>query len=232
MEDEQEMKRGAGFHSRRGMTMIEMVGVLGIIAVLVGMIVPKVFDVVTESKIGALASAVQTYEAAITKYFIDVSSVLPLNEQGIPAAEDSGDSAIARSLGARLTLASHDPLVLNTNLWRRFHGPYLEKFNTQMPPELGTQMFLPATAAVPLGTAVTSDNLGWDLKGDDGNSDLLTDSHVAYFKLRGLGQEDFLRLDSILDPLIGQNDTERKLRGRAKWHPANEGTLYLYLAHK
>jgi len=135
-EDEQEMKGGAGFHGRRGMTMIEMVGVLGVIAVLSAIIVPKVFDVVTESKISALASAVQTYEAAVTKYFTDVGSVLPLNEQGIPQAEDSGDSAIVRSLGARLTLAYNDPLVLNTNLWRKFHGPYLERFNTQMAPKL------------------------------------------------------------------------------------------------
>ncbi len=123
------MKGGAGFHGRRGMTMIEMVGVLGIIAILSAIIVPKVFDVVTESKIDVLASAVQTYEAAVTSYFTDVGSVLPLNEQGIPEAEDSGDSAIARSLGARLTLASHDPLVLNTNLWPKFHGPYLERFS-------------------------------------------------------------------------------------------------------
>ena len=93
-------------------------------------------------------------------------------------------------------------------------------------------MFLPVTAAAPLGSVVTSGNLGWDLKGNDGNNDLPTDSHVVYFKLQGLGEEDFLRLDSILDPMIGQNDTERKLRGRAKWDPANGGTLYLYLAHK
>lgn len=101
-----------------------------------------------------------------------------------------------------------------------------------MPPELGTQMFLPVTAAAPLGAVVTSGNLGWDLKGNDGNNDLPTDSHVVYFKLQGLGEEDFLRLDSILDPLIGQNDIERKLRGRAKWDSANAGTLYFYLAHK
>ncbi len=101
-----------------------------------------------------------------------------------------------------------------------------------MPPELGTQMFLPVTAAAPSGAVVTSGNLGWDLKGNDGNNDLPTDSHVVYFKLQGLGEEDFLRLDSVLDPLIGQNDTERKLRGRAKWDPANVGTLYFYLAHK
>ncbi len=65
-------------------------------------------------------------------------------------------------------------------------------------------MFLPVTAAAPLGAVVTSGNLGWDLKGNDGNNDLPTDSHVVYFKLQGLGEEDFLRLDSILDPLMGR----------------------------
>ncbi len=214
------------------MTMIEMIGVLGVIAALAAMILPRVFNVITESKIDALATALHTYEAGVTKYYSDVGTLLPLNASGIPQVEGTGDSAVATSLAARLTLASTDPLVLGTNLWPKFQGPYLEKFNSDLPPEIGTKIFLPTSVPVSLNTPVTSTNMGWDLKGNDGNSDLPTDAHVAFLKLEGIGEEDFLKLDHLVDPLIGTTDAQRKLRGRAKWDSANNGTLYLYMAHR
>jgi len=222
------------YHLRtmNGMTMIEMIGVLGVIAVLAALIIPRVFDVITDSKIDALATAIHTYETGVTRYYADVGTLLPLNAQGIPQVEGTGDSSIVLSLPSRLTLRSTDPLVLGTNLWPKFQGPYLEKFNSTLPPEIRTNMFLPTSVPVSIQTPVTSDNMGWDLKGDDGNSDVPSDAHVAFFKLQGIGEEDFLKLDQLLDPLIGTNDAERKLRGRAKWAAANEGTLYLYVAHR
>jgi type II secretory pathway pseudopilin PulG len=218
--------------SEQGMTMIEMIGVLGVIAVLAGMLLPKVFQVVAESKVDALATATQTYGAAVTKYYTDVGTILPLNDQGNPLVENSGDSVNVQSLAARLTLADTSPLVLTTNLWPKFQGPYLERFDSELPPELGTQMFLPASQTISLNTPVTSTNLGWDLQGNDGLNDLATGGHVVYLKLEGIGEKDFLMLDNILDTGIGKNDSERKIRGRAKWDPVQNGTLFLYLADR
>ena len=215
-----------------GMTMMEMIGVLGVIGVLAAIIVPRVFDVITDSKIDALAKAIQTYETGVTRYYADVGTLLPLNATGVPQVELTGDSAISVSLPARLTLNSTSPLVLGTNLWPKFRGPYLEKFNSILPPEIGTNMFLPTSLPVAISTPVTSSNMGWDLKGDDGQSDIPTDSHVAYFKLQGISEQDFLKLDKLVDPLIGTTDIQKTLRGRAKWDSANNGTLYLYLAHR
>ena len=218
--------------THEGMTMIEMIGVLGVIAVLGAMIVPRVFDVINDSKIDALATATHTYEIGITKYYTDVGYLLPLDVDGIPQVEATGDSAVETSLASRLTLGSTDPLVLGTNLWQKFQGPYLEKFNSGLPPEIGVKMFLPTSVPVPVEVPVTSDNIGWDLKGDDGNSDIPTDAHVAFFKLEGISAEDFLSLDHVVDSLIGMTDAERKLLGRAKWDSANGGTLLLYMAHR
>lgn len=220
------------FRSPDGMTMIEMIGVLGVIAVLAALLIPRVFDVITDSKIDALATAVHTYEIGLTKYYGDVGSLLPLDAQGIPQVEATGDSAVPSSLASRLTLGSTDPLVLGTNLWPKFQGPYLEKFNSSLPPEIGTNMYLPTSVPVTINLPVTSNNIGWDLKGDDGNSDIPSDAHVVYFQLEGIGEEDFLQLDHLLDSLVGATDAERKLRGRAKWDPSNNGTLLLYMAHR
>ena len=89
----------------RGFTLIEMIGVLAVVAVLAALVLPKVFDVIAESRVNALAASVKAYETAVTKYYGDIGSLLPLNATGVPTAETTGDSATATSMAARLTLS-------------------------------------------------------------------------------------------------------------------------------
>lgn len=215
----------------RGFTLIEMIGVLAVVAVLAALVLPNVFDVIAESRVNAVAASVKAYETAVTKYYGDIGSLLPLNATGTPTAEATGDSATATSMAARLTLSRSNALVTANGLWPKFRGPYLEKFDTTSPSALGTAMYIPATAAVSYGTAVTGTNLGWDLKGDDGNSDIPTGANVVYYWLTGLSLEDFDRFDSIVDRDIGTTAATKQLRGRAKYDTATD-TLYLYLAHR
>jgi len=189
--------------------------------------------VIAQSKVDALASAVKTYETAITKYYTDLGTILPLNSQGNPQTESSGNSNIARSLPALLTLSSaNTDVVGNSNLWPKFHGPYLEKFNTDTPPALGTKMYIPARGSLAYGVSATGTNRAWDLKGDDGKNDLSAVSYVVYFRLTGLSEEDFMSFDKIIDSDVGSTTAEKKLRGRAKWTTSGGGTLYLYMAHR
>lgn len=215
-----------------GFTLIEMIGVLAVVAVLAALIIPKVFGIIASSKIDALAAACKTYETALTSYYTDVGSILPLNASGVPQTENSGNSATDRSMPARLTLSTSDSLVTGSNLWSKFNGPYLEKFDTSSPPGMGTSCYMPARSASSYGTAATGNNMAWDLKGDDGNSDLSSGSYVVYLRLTGMGEDDFLEFDRIVDTDIGNTDSEREVRGRAKWHSGSGGTLYLYLAHR
>ena len=218
-------------HDSRGFTLIEMIGVLAVVAVLAAMVLPKVFDVIAESRVNALAASVKAYETAVTKYYGDLGTLLPLNASGIPTAETTGDSSTARSMAARLTLSRSDSLVTSNGLWPKFRGPYLEKFDSASPPALGTTMFIPATAADNYDTTVSAANLSWDLKGNDGKSDIPTGANVVYYKLTGFSLEDFDRFDSIVDREIGTTSAEKQLRGRAKYDSSNDA-LFLYLAHR
>ncbi len=62
---------------------------------------------------------------------------------------------------------------------------------------------MPADKAVNYGTIITDKNRGWDLRGDDGNSDLRTGSQVVFIKLKSVSRSNFLLLDSIIDSEIG-----------------------------
>jgi prepilin-type N-terminal cleavage/methylation domain-containing protein len=217
-------------HSQ-GFTLVEMIGVLAIIAILIALLLPKIFNLIASSKASSLAAAIRTYETAVAKYYGDIGTIWPLNAAGVPAQENTGNSANATSLAARLTLDASDPLNTGTNQWSRFRGPYLEKFNSNVPPGLGTTILIPAQTAIGLGTATTATNMGWDLKGDDGNSDLPTGARVVYLRVDGVSDTEFNEIDGIIDAGIGTTLAERQLRGRVKYSTPND-RLYVYLTHQ
>jgi len=208
-----------------------MIGVLAIIAILMALLLPKVFSLIGASNARSLAAAVRTYETAVTSYFADVGSLYPLNITGVPTAETTGASTNAISLGARLTLDMGDALNTGANQWPRFRGPYVEKFDSANVPGFGATILMPSTVAVNLGTATTGTNLGWDLNGTDGKSDLATGAQVAYLKITGVSVGDSEEIDAILDPGIGTTQATRRLRGRVKYDAATS-TLLIYLAHR
>ena len=92
-------------------------------------------------------------------------------------------------------------------------------------------MYIPAQAAIALGTAITTTNVGWDLKGNDGNSDLPTGARVAYLRVNGVSDNEFNEIDGINDAGVGSTLTERQLRGRVKYAAAHD-RLYIYLMHQ
>ena len=215
----------------QGFTLVEMIGVLAIIAILISLLLPKIFSLIASTNARAMAAAIRTYETAIVNYYADIGTVWPLNATGVAAQETGGLSTTATSLPARLTLDVSDPLNTGTNSWPRFRGPYAEKFNSFVPPGLGTSMRLITTTGIALGTATTQTNVGWDLKGDDGNSDLPTGARVAYLRVDGVSDTEFNELDGIIDAGVGTNLSERQLRGRVKYRPAND-RLYIYMVHQ
>ena len=218
-------------HNQSGLSLLETIGVVSIGAVLAAITLPHVHDLIADAKAESLASSVKIYQHAISRYYRDTGVVLPLDDAGFPQLESSGDSRKSDSLPARLTLVAGDSRVGSTNLWPKFRGPYLEKFDTENPPELGGKMFMPTVKVIPFGATVTGSNNGWDLKGDDSKSDLPTNAYVAMLRVTGLTADQFLRFDRIIEPDMGDSQDEKQVRGRAKYDSI-EMTLLLYLAHQ
>ncbi|WP_447969412.1 type II secretion system protein [Nitrospira sp. M1] len=218
------------WHNEPGFTLIEMIGVLAVTAILVALLLPKVFDVMAESKVRALVAAVKTYQIAIVEYCADIGSILPLDANGVPAIEVSGESANVESLGARLTLDKSNPLNTGSNSWMKFKGPYLKEFSSNNPPGLGSYVFMLVRDGPAYGAPATATNRGYDFNGD-GSSDIPTNAHVAFLRIRSVSLEDFERVDSVLDTGIGGTTGERQLRGLVKYDVATN-RMRIYLAHK
>ena len=215
----------------QGFTLIEMIGVLAVIAILSALVLPKVFETMAEAKLISFISAVKTWEKAILAYYSDIGSILPLDAGGIPATENFGDSANPLSLPARLTLAKSDPLNTGTNSWGRFNGPYLTQFSTNSPTGLGTRITLRArNDPEPYGTATIGQNRAYDFN-NDGNSDLPTNADLVFIRVEGVERQEFERVDGILEAGLGTTFDERRTRGKVKYL---EGTKHLriYLAHR
>ena len=216
--------------SDAGFTLNEMIGVLAVIAILVALLLPKVFEIMAESKAKALVAATRTYETAIVGYYADIGSILPLDAGGTPAIQVSGDSANPLSLPARLTLDKSDPLNNGNNSWVKFNGPYLAKFSTNSPPGFGTSVTMRATNPAAYGTTVTATDRGWDFD-NDGNSDIPTNAKVVFLRFIDIENRDFERVDAILDPGFGTTAVERQVRGKVKYVSANK-RMKIYLIHR
>lgn len=218
--------RGFFLTTEKGFTLVEMIGILAIIAILAAAISPRIFDAISDSKITNLVATIKTLGTNVTKYYSDVGTVLPLDAAGAPVQNAAGTL-----LPDILTKLNNVVPANPAGLWTKYRGPYLDQFAGSNPP-VGTSMTMPAVNVAGVGGNVNANNVtNYDLNGD-GISDFPAGSQIVSLQVPGISQKDFQRLDGILDEGIGSTLAEKSARGKVKWQNANGGTLRVYLAHK
>jgi len=67
--------------SQRGFTLIEMIGVLAVIAILGAIVAPKIFDAIRDSKVSAMAENISTTKTAIVSFYKDTGT-FPVHTAG------------------------------------------------------------------------------------------------------------------------------------------------------
>ena len=212
-----------------GFTLIEMIGVLAIIAILAASVAPRVFDVIADSRGTRAVTEVRSIETAVARFYGDVGTLQNLDLAGLPALDSIGPDDDPSSGDYAQTLTSRMPLDIppGTNgAWTRFNGPYLEKFNKNAP-AVGTVQFLIVDDAPEVAAAV--DNYAFDLDGDN-VSDTPGDGPqvVVVLQIDGADQQDFNKVDSIFDDgVIGAAGST--VTGRVKFNGGASPTVMTIL---
>lgn len=216
--------------TRRGFTLIEMIGVLAIIAILVAAVAPRIFEAINDSKITSATGTIKTLESAVARYYSDVGSLLPLNAAGVPAGSNGNVAGVMTQFSVPWVLSQAPNPTLTAGAWVKFRGPYLPNLNVTNPP-IGNTMVIGANLA---GAALTAAGVAppnFSLNGGAAGT-LNNTNQVVWVTFTGVSQQEFEKFDQIMDAGIGATVAQRQTLGRVMWVTANGGTMTVYIAHK
>ena len=192
---------------RRGFTLVEMIGVLAVIAVLAGLLIPRVFSAIGQSRINTAALGYNSLKSASLLYFGKYGRF-------------GGAAGLATN-----AVAAWDSTVLLTE-------GFVEKpFDTQLASATAVNL-VPASAGTNVVVAATAGT--YDLAGTTGNNTAIGTS-VVEAVLSGVSADDAKELNDRIDgAALGAALGASDIKGRVKFDIAvgAVGTVRLYIAHK
>jgi len=206
---------------RSGFTLIEMIGVLAIIAALAGLLLPRIFESINEARINSAALGYNTAKSAAMGYFGKFGRF--------------GDAA-----GAAYTPAGYSGGGATNNIpadgdWGQvlLQAGFLEKpFTTR----LGESLIEIVPVTTGSTTAPATGNAAYNLDGENPVNDASTGMFVIQVKLENVSLDDAKSLNLKIDgdKLAAANDTSDDAVGKVRYTYDTSGntTVYMYVAHK
>lgn len=207
--------------NKNGFTLIEMIGVLAIIAILVSAVAPKIFESISDSKVTTVGTFVKTLGSSLSKYYADMGSTMPLTDVSANTATIDANGSWVGPGGnvnnALETALTHRKSASQTDgKWQNFNGPYIEKFERDNPP-IGTFMSLYTNTANNNGnaaSATTPQNFDLD---NDGTNDIANGNDIVVLRIDEVSEKQWSKIESMLDTKAdGLTTAQRKARGKVK----------------
>ncbi|MBF0170454.1 MAG: prepilin-type N-terminal cleavage/methylation domain-containing protein [Nitrospinae bacterium] len=203
------MKRRGGF------TLIEMIGVLAVIAILAAMVAPKIFKVINDSRVTRMAGDIRGISSGVADWYKDLRTLNPLAAAGtIVTTDDTAwDGQLMTNGGTTAT----------TGLWSRWQGPYIDGVGSIT--SIGDGAVIENCAsdgAAP--SATTCAGVSFD---DNATADVAANRRIVWLTLQNVAVADFEALDEIMDP--GMATATIESRGKVKYD-ATGLVLRVYLA--
>ena len=212
--------------SNQGFTLIEMIGVLAVIAILASMLIPKIFEAINSARIN---NTVQSYNAVKTAVMDHYGKYGSINFLGVPAP---GAAATAAQL------AAYDRLILLPEAL--IDKPFAAR--------VGVTWIVQAVAGAAAGTTVDGVNSAYDLDGSGPAATPANDAIPAAFVVEavitGVSAADAIDISERLDGLgtaaapLSFPAGGADLAGRVKYAdpatgtPVGTTTVHIYICHR
>src|SRR5438445_1706096 len=194
--------------SNQGFTLIEMIGVLAVIAILASMLIPKIFEAINSARINNAAVSYNAIKTAVMDHYGKYGSITSSNGVAFTAAQ----------------LANYDKLALLPEAL--IDKPFAVRIGDGSTNTL-VRVVAMAAAATPDGT-----NPQYDLDGD-GVSDTGGTGNLVEVVITGVAAADALELSRRLDgnALSEADTTTADIRGRVKYAVGATTDVHVYIAH-
>ncbi len=196
---------------RKAFTLIEMIGVLAVIAILASLLIPKIFEAINNARISNAALSYNTVKTALADHYAKFGSLVSSNGTPIVA-------------GGAIALVFDKVLVSEGFLDKPFQVK-IGDTTTHVEVQIGVA-----------GTnAVTAVNTCYDLDGNDPNINDAAGSAVVQTVIGGVTGGDAHALSVLLDGIsLSTTETTADLLGRVKYATPAGGTttVFIYVTHR
>ena len=208
---------------RRAFTLVEIVGVVALIAILAAILTPRVVSVISRGKINATADSLAGLRTATMDY-LGVHSTLParLGTGATNAAVADGrfdaDLVAAGFLEKLFTTSLGDPTFDDSSLMRRTHVRCLTG---------GMESSVPAPDTFSGGT-------DFDLDRDPATVDTPNSSMVVSAFIPKVRIDDAIALNKVIDGDLNPAGTYDRTGRCIYSQPSSDGTVtvYVYITHR
>jgi prepilin-type N-terminal cleavage/methylation domain-containing protein len=212
-----------------GFTLIEMIGVLAVIAILAAVLIPKVFEAINNSRINNAAMACNAVKTGLADHYAKYGSI----------AVD-GSTATPTVLTPTVTgLNNFDNYLLKEQLIDKLFATKIGDGTSGTATGTRIALLLAPTSVTGNPTAATTPaattDAEFDLSGSGTNT--ISGSAVAVALITGVTLEDARALNTIIDgtaPAMGESAAGTDVAGRVKYNfgSAATATVYVYLTHR
>ena len=212
-----------GGQQRSAFTLIEIIGVVAIIAILAGVMTPRVIKVIARGKVNSTAQSIASLKTSTTDYIAKNGS--------LPVRDGSGATNSAVATGR------FDADLIASGFTERLFAAGIGSQLFDSSSLTGRAHVRSQSAGTPSGTvSAPSASLGgtnFDLDRDTATADFTTGTMVVCAFIPGVGINDAIDLNKLVDGDVNTG-TGADITGRCIYSAAdanNNVTVYVYVAH-